>query len=130
MLLNINKENRLDSVNKEADGRVAVDNAYVFLLQNTQNEKMDFYFEVIEPDNIKGKIEIVKPSEPFSVVPDVKKKKIIVLRTYDKLADDPRHDTIIPIKIRAYAIGHEDKIFALRESTFAFPRADLLREAQ
>lgn len=126
MLLNINKENRLYSINKEADGRVAVDNAYVFLLQNTQNDKMDFYFEVIMPDTVKGKIEIVKPGEPFSVVPDVKKKKIIVLRTYDKLANDSRHDTIIPIKIRAYAIGQEEKIFAVRESTFAFPRADVL----
>ncbi|MDD5373007.1 MAG: cytochrome c oxidase accessory protein CcoG [Sulfurimonas sp.] len=127
MLLNINKENRLYSVEKTQDGKVAVDNAYEFLLQNTQNDKMDFYFEVILPKDAKGKIEIFKPTEPFEVTPDVKKKKIVVLRTYDVLADDARHDTIIPITIRAYAIGHEDKITVFRESTFVYPRADVIK---
>lgn len=127
MLLNINKENRLYSVSKTQDGKVAVDNAYEFLVQNTQNEKMDFYFEVILPKDAKGKIEILKPTEPFDVTPDVKKKKIVVLRTYDVLADDARHDTIIPITIRAYALGHEDKITVFRESTFVYPRADVIK---
>jgi cytochrome c oxidase accessory protein FixG len=130
MLLNINKENRLYSVSKEADGRVAVDNAYVFLIQNTQNEKMDFYFDVTLPKDVKGKLEIVKPTEPFSVTPGVKKKKIVVLRTYDRLSDDARHDTIIPITVRAYALGHEDDIVVFREATFAYPRADIIEEAK
>lgn len=130
MLLNINKENRLYSVSKTQDGKVAVDNAYEFLVQNTQNEKMDFYFEVILPKDAKGKIEILKPTEPFDVTPDVKKKKIVVLRTYDVLADDARHDTIIPITIRAYALGHEDKITVFRESTFVYPRADVIKNAK
>ncbi len=130
MLLNINKENRLYSVSKESDGRVAVDNAYVFLMQNTQNEKMDFYFDVTLPKDTKGKLEILKPTEPFSVTPGVKKKKIVVLRTYDKLADDARHDTIIPITVRAYAVGHEDKIVVFRDATFAYPRVDIIEEAK
>ena len=128
MLLNINKENRLYSIQKDVKGKVMVDNAYVFLLQNTQNEKMKYYFDVTLPETVKGKLEIVKPSEPFNVTPGVKKKKIVVLRTYDKLADDSRHDTIIPITIRAYAIGHEDKIVVYRNSTFIYPRADILKE--
>ena len=127
MLLNINKENRLYSVEKTQDGRVVVDNAYEFLVQNTQNDKMNFYFEVTLPKDVKGKLEILKPTEPFDVTPDVKKKKIVVLRTYDILANDARHDTIIPIKIRAYAVGHEDKIVVFRESTFTYPRADVIK---
>ena len=130
MLLNINKENRLYSISKESDGRVVVENAYEFLLQNTQNETLKFYFEVSLPQGMEGKLEIVKPTEPFDVTPDVKKKKIVVLRTYDKLARDARHDTIIPISIRAYALGHEDKIVVFRESTFTYPRADVLKEAK
>ena len=130
MLLNINKENRLYSVKKTSDGRVVVDNAYEFLLQNTQNEKMKYYFEVILPKDIKGRLEIVKPKEAFSVTPGVKRKKIVVLRTYDMLAEDARHDTIIPITIRAYAIGHEDKIIVFRDSTFTYPRADVIKEAK
>ena len=127
MLLNINKENRLYSVQKTGDGRVAVDNAYEFLMQNTQNDKMDFYFEVILPKDVKGKVEIFKPKEAFDITPGVKKKKIVVLRTYDALVEDGRHDTIIPITIRAYALGHEDKIVVFRESTFTYPRADVIK---
>jgi cytochrome c oxidase accessory protein FixG len=130
MLLNVNKENRLYSVSKSADGKVIVDNAYEFLVQNTQSDKMDFYFEVIMPKDLKGKLEILKPKEAFDVTPDVKKKKIVVLRTYDMLANDPRHDTIIPIMIRAYAVGHEDKIVVFRESTFTYPRADVIEKAK
>jgi cytochrome c oxidase accessory protein FixG len=130
MLLNINKENRLYSTKLMDDGRVRVDNAYEFLVQNTKNDKMKFFFEVIQPKGLKGKIEIAKPSKAFTVVPGVKKKKIVVLRTYDKLADDPRHDTIIPITIRAYALGHEDKIVVFRQSTFIYPRADVLKKAK
>lgn len=130
MLLNINKENRLYSVQKTGDGKIIVDNAYEFLLQNTQNEKMSFYFEVILPKEVKGKLEIIKPKETFDVTPGVKKKKIVVLRTYDALANDGRHDTIIPITIRAYALGHEDKIVVFRESTFTYPRADIIKNTK
>lgn len=130
MLLNINKENRLYSVQKTGDGKIIVDNAYEFLLQNTQNEKMSFYFEVILPKEVKGKLEIIKPKETFDVTPGVKKKKIVVLRTYDALANDGRHDTIIPITIRAYALGHEDKIVVFRDSTFTYPRADIIKNTK
>ncbi len=46
------------------------------------------------------------------------------------LVDDLRKDTIIPITIRAYAIGHEDKIVVFRKSTFTFPREDILNAAK
>ncbi len=130
MLLNINKENRLYAVKKLPDGRVQVDNAYEFLLQNTESQKHKYYFEVILPKDINGTIEIAKPSRPFTAVPGIKKKKIVVLRTYDMLVDDNRHDTVIPITIRAYALGHEDKIVVFRKSTFTFPRADIVRNAK
>jgi len=127
MLLNINKETRLYSTKLLPDGKVRVDNAYKFLLQNTENEKMKFYFEVIPPKGMEGKIFIAKPTKEFTAVPGIKKKKIVVLRTTDVLVDDDRKDTIIPIKIRAYAIGHEDKIVVFRDSTFIFPKASILK---
>ena len=130
MLLNINKETRLYSTKLLPDGKIRVDNAYEFLLQNTQNEKMKFYFEVIPPKGMEGKIFIAKPSKEFTAVPGIKKKKIVVLRTTELLADDARKDTIIPIKIRAYALGHEDKIVVFRDSTFIFPKANILKEAK
>ncbi|MEA3227571.1 MAG: cytochrome c oxidase accessory protein CcoG [Campylobacterota bacterium] len=130
MLLNINKETRLYSTKLLPDGKVRVDNAYEFLLQNTQNEKMKFYFEVIPPKGMEGKIFIAKPNKPFTAVPNMKKKKIVVLRTTEVLADDNRKDTIIPITIRAYALGHEDKIVVFRKSTFTFPKANILKQAK
>jgi len=130
MLLNINKETRLYSTKLLPDGKIRVDNAYEFLLQNTQNEKMKFYFEVIPPKGMEGKIFIAKPSKEFTAVPNVKKKKVVVLRTTEVLADDARKDTIIPITIRAYALGHEEKIVVFRNSTFIFPKASELKKAK
>jgi cytochrome c oxidase accessory protein FixG len=128
MLLNINKETRLYSVKHLPDEKFRVDNAYEFLLQNTQNEKMKFFFEVIPPKGMEGKITIAKPTREFTAVPGMKKKKIVVLRTNEMLVDDDRKDTVIPITIRAYAVGHEDKIVVFRKSTFVFPRSDIIKD--
>jgi polyferredoxin len=130
MLLNINKENRLYSVTKLPDGKVAVENAYEFLLQNTENEKHKFFFEVKLPEGMKGELIIDKPNGPFTAVPGMKKKKIVVLRTTDMLVDNDRKDTVIPITIRAYALGHEDRIVVFRDSTFTFPRSDIIKDAK
>jgi len=130
MLLNINKETRMYSTKLVADDKVRVDNSYVFLLQNTENSKMKFFFEVIQPEGIKGKIFISKPSKPFTAVPGMRKKKIVTLRTTDILVNDPRKDTIIPIVIHAYAIDKDGKkseiISVTRNSTFVFPKATVI----
>jgi len=130
MLLNINKETRLYSTKLMPNGKVKVENAYTFLLQNTQNEPMKFFFEVIPPKGMEGKIVIAKPTREFTATPGHKKKKIVVLRTTEVLADDDRKDTLIPLKIRAYAVGHEDTIVVYRDATFIFPRADVLKAAK
>ncbi|MFA6137268.1 MAG: cytochrome c oxidase accessory protein CcoG [Sulfurimonas sp.] len=130
MLLNINKENRLYSVEREANNSVRVDNAYEFLLQNTENQDLQYFFEVIPPKGMEGKIVITKPTDAFTAVPGIKKKKIVVLSATEMLVNDERKDTVIPITIRAYAVGHEDKIVVYRESTFTFPRADIIKSAK
>ncbi len=127
MLLNINKETRLYSVKHFDDGEFRVENAYEFLLQNTENQEMQFFFEIIPPEGMEGKITIEKPKGEFTAVPGVKKKEIVVLRTTEMLVDDSRQDTVIPITIRAYALGHEDKVVVFRKSTFVFPRSDIIK---
>jgi polyferredoxin len=133
MLLNINKETRLYSVKVTDDG-MRVDNSYVFLLQNTENEPMKFFFEVLPPKGMEGKIKIVKPTKAFRVVPGVKKKKIVTLRTTEVLVKDARKDTIIPITIHAYALDKDgkksQKISVLRKSTFVFPKESILKAAK
>jgi len=134
MLLNINKETRLYSTKVLPDGKVRVDNSYVFLLQNTQNEKMKFYFDIIPPKGMEGKIVIAKPSKPFYATPDAKKKKIVTLRTTEALAKDDRKDTIIPITIHAYAFDKDGKkskkISVIRKSIFVYPKMSVLKAAK
>jgi cytochrome c oxidase accessory protein FixG len=134
MLLNINKETRLYAVKHTTDGKFSVENSYVFLLQNTESEPMKFFFEVIPPKGMEGKIEIVKPTKPFRVVPGVKKKKIVTLRTTEMLVDDKRKDTIIPITIHAYALDKDGKpsklISVLRHTIFVFPKESVLNAAK
>ena len=134
MLLNINKETRLYSTKLLSDGKVRVDNSYVFLLQNTENERMKFYFEIIPPKGMEGKIKIIKPSKPFMATPNAKKKKVVTLRTEEVLVDDVRKDTIIPITIHAYALDKDgkksEKISVIRKSTFIFPKESILKAAK
>jgi len=79
---------------------------------------------------MEGKIKIIKPSKPFRVVPDVKKKKIVTLKTTEMLVDNTRKDTVIPIKIHAYALdkdGKPSKIISIyRDTIFIFPKEDVL----
>jgi len=128
MLLNINKENRLYSINYTDEGKVRVDNAYTFLLQNTLSEDHNYYFDVTAPKGMEGKIKIGTPAEPFKVRPGVVKKKVVVLYTDEMLVKDDRKDTVIPIIIHAYAVDAKDKVTVVRNATFTFPRADLLKD--
>ncbi|MDQ1297871.1 MAG: hypothetical protein QG558_409 [Campylobacterota bacterium] len=130
MLLNINKENRLFGIKHIDENTTRVDNAYTILLQNTLNEEHEYYFDVIAPAAMQGKIKIAVPAEPFKVKPGVVKKKIIVLYTDEILVNDKNKDTVVPITIHAYAVDDKKKIVIDKESTFTFPRADLLKEKQ
>ncbi|MHB8098636.1 MAG: 4Fe-4S dicluster domain-containing protein, partial [Sulfuricurvum sp.] len=128
MLLNINKENRLFGIKHLEEGITRVDNAYTILLQNTLNEDHEYYFDVIAPQGMEGKIKISEPAKPFKVKPGIVKKKVLVLYTNEILVNDGSKDTVIPITIHAYAIDDKEKIITNKETTFTFPRADLLKE--
>jgi cytochrome c oxidase accessory protein FixG len=131
MLLNINKEEgRLYSTKRISEQVVHVENAYVFLLQNTLNEPHKYYFDVIAPKEMEGKIKIKKPSAPFTANPGAKKKKVVILYSDEVLVSDARKDTIIPITIRAYAIDNKEKVIVDRYSTFVYPRIDIINKAK
>jgi len=134
MLLNINKETRLYAVKHHSNEKFTVENSYVFLLQNTENDAMKFFFEVVPPKGMEGKIKIIKPSKAFRVVPGVKKKKIVTLATNEMLVDDTRKDTIIPITIHAYALDKDGKpselVSVIRHTTFVFPKESVLNAAK
>ncbi|SFV58335.1 Type cbb3 cytochrome oxidase biogenesis protein CcoG, involved in Cu oxidation [hydrothermal vent metagenome] len=134
MLLNINKENRLYSTKVMPDGKVRVNNSYVFLLQNTKKETMKFYFEIIAPKGMEGKITILRPTKAFDAQPEVKKKKIVTLSTTEVLTTNAINDTIIPITIHAYALDKDgkksEKISVRRKSSFIYPKKSVLNSSK
>jgi cytochrome c oxidase accessory protein FixG len=122
MLLNVNKTTRLYKILDHG----AVENDYLFLFANTDSKRHTYYFE-IEGD-LKNKLEIVRPKKPFSIAPGKKRKKVVVLRTREKLADDARKDVPIPVTIKAFATDDKEKIVVERHTVFVYPRSDLLKK--
>jgi cytochrome c oxidase accessory protein FixG len=120
MLLNINKTTRLY---KTLPNNV-VENDYLFLFANTDSKRHTYYFDIVGND----KIEIVRPKKPFSIAPGKKRKKVVVLRTHDKLADSTRKDVPIPVTIKAYAKDDKENIVIERHTVFVYPRADQLKK--
>ena len=120
MLLNINKGQRLYKV---MDNGV-VQNDYIFMFANTDRKDHTYYFEIVGNDKIK----IKRPSEPFKLGAGKKKKKVVILETAEKLANNARKDVPIPLLIRAYATDDKEKIIVDREMVFFYPRADLVKK--
>ncbi len=118
MLLNINRTTELYSIKEQG----MVENSYVFLFQNTDKVAHDYYFEIL--DN--PKIKIKRPEEPFALEPGKKVKKVVVLYTEERLSEDGRKDTPVPIKIHAYALDKKEEISVFRDSVFVYPRIDLI----
>ena len=122
MLLNINKTTKLYSIKN--DGKL-IENAYTFLVQNTEREDHKYKFEVVSHPDIK----IIRPKKPFDVKAGSKIRKVVILGTTKDLVKDSTKDSIIPITIKAYAIDDKTgKIKVTRPTTFIFPRYDILQK--
>ncbi|RUM63970.1 MAG: cytochrome c oxidase accessory protein CcoG [Sulfurimonas sp.] len=134
MLLNINKENRLYSTKVMPSGKVKVNNSYVFLLQNTELETMKFYFDILPPKGMEGKITIARPTKAFTAQPGVIRKKIVTLSTTEVLVNNSIKDTVIPITIHAYALDKNgkksEKVSVFRKSSFMYPKESVLEHAK
>ena len=120
MLLDINKSPRLY---KTLDHGV-VQNDYIFMFANTDSKAHTYYFEIVDNDKIK----IKRPSKPFKIGAGQKKKKVVVFEVTDKLVNNARKDTPIPVKIRAFAVDDKEKIVIDRQAVFVYPRVDLLKK--
>ncbi len=120
MLLNINRTAQLYKI--KDGGRV--NNAYIFLFQNTDRKDHTYYFEVEgHPD-----IHILRPKKPFKLGAGKKAQKVVVLSTTKVLVKNDRKDTPIPITIKAYAVDDPKNIVVKRHTTFVYPRYDLVEK--
>jgi len=123
MLLNINRTTQLYKIK---DNGKRVNNAYIFLFQNTERKNHKYYFEVEGHPDIK----IARPSRPFQLNAGKKAKKVVVLYTTKELIKNDKKDTPIPITIKAYATDDKEHIVVKRDTAFVYPRYDLIKKAQ
>jgi len=121
MLLNIDKDTRPYKVLKNED----VENIYLALFQNTDTKKHKYYFSLDNKD-----IEIVKPSEPFSLAARGKRKKVIILKAKKPLIKDAKIDTSIPVTINAFAVDDKKRINIFRKIVFIYPTKKHLKEVK
>ncbi len=121
MLLNINRTTQLYKIK---DNGNRVNNAYIFLFQNTQRKDHKYYFEVEGHPDIK----ISRPRKPFSLMGGKKAQKVVVLYTTKVLVKDYKKDTPIPITIKAYAVDDKKNVVVQRHTTFVYPRYDLIQK--
>ncbi|NDJ28082.1 cytochrome c oxidase accessory protein CcoG [Campylobacter sp. MIT 12-8780] len=120
MLLNINRSSELYHI-EQKDGKTEVSNAYVFLFDNTDNKAHEYYFKV-EIQGDENALSIVRPSKPFTLKAGAKSKQIVVLKTEKNLSKNKDQDTILPLKITAFALDESEKIKVERESIFVYPK--------
>ncbi len=119
MLLDINKSPRLYKVLDNA----VVQNDYIFMFANTSSKAHTYYFEIVGNDKIK----IKRPSKPFKIAAGKKNKKIVVLEAKESLSASAYRDTLVPVKISAYAIDDKEKIIIERQAVFVYPSTDKLK---
>jgi len=121
MLLNINKTTQLYKIK---DGN-EVTNNLLMLFQNTDSKKHTYKIEILGKyaDKIK-----IKRFKEVTLSPGKLAKKVVILSTKEKLADDNTKNTSIPITLKAYAVDEPDRIVVLRKIDFIYPRADKLKK--
>ncbi|OBV29187.1 cytochrome c oxidase accessory protein CcoG [Helicobacter sp. CLO-3] len=121
MLLNIDRNTQAYEIRKSG----AVDNYYTFLLQNTDSKEHQFYFEILDADELK----VLEPTEPINIKAGSKVKKAVYIRVLSPL-DTALEDKDLhkKIKIRAYAIDDEN-IFVERETYFVYPSKQEIKSA-
>lgn len=115
MLLNINRTSELYKINKSGE----VENAYVFLFENTDANAHEFYFDV-SAEEAKALIKIERPKAQISLKAGEKKKVVVVLSA-PKAAFAGTNEQTTKIKIHAYAADDKEKINIKRQTIFAHP---------
>jgi cytochrome c oxidase accessory protein FixG len=113
MLLNINRTTQLFKIKDEGK---TIQNAYIFLFQNTDSKDHKYYFEISHKD-----ISIKKPSKPFALKAGAKQKKIVILQADKSLSQHQKKDTVLELTVTAFAVGNKEKIIVIRETTFVYP---------
>lgn len=106
MLLNINRTSELFS----RTNNNAIQNSYLFLFQNTDEETHEYYFDVKNEN-----ITIIKPAKPFKLKAGEKKRVIVILQSNSCKKEEEK------LIIHAYAKDDPDRINVERSTIFIYP---------
>lgn len=119
MLLNITRTAELYMVRKSG----AVDNAYKFLIQNIDDKKHTFAFEI--DGEMSKHIEIIIPDYPhtnkFSIPGKSERMLVVLLRAKESLNDSKDKDKNIPITIKSYATDAKNAISTSFKTFYMYP---------
>jgi cytochrome c oxidase accessory protein FixG len=121
MLLNVNKTTQLYKIKENNK----VTNNFLLLFQNTQAKTYTYRLEILGKYADKIKIERFKE---LKLSKGKLAKKVVVLSTTERLVDDARKDTALPITIRAYAVEDPERISVIRKAVFMYPRSDKFKK--
>ena len=123
MLLNINRNTELYHI--VADGeKIRVQNAYIFLIQNTDNKAHSYTFSLSDP-----RIEFVRPKNEIKLEAGAKRKIVVILETKERLIEESMHDTPMDITITAVASDEPERIRVERHTRFVYPKMSEIEKA-
>jgi len=120
MLLNINKTTQLYKIKDDNE----VTNNFLMLFQNTDSKKHTYKIKIL--GEYADKIQIKRFKE-VTLSPGKLAKKVVILSTKERLANDNTKNTPISITLKAYAIDEPNRVVVLRKVDFIYPRADKLK---
>ena len=120
LLLNINRTTQLYKLKDEGK---SVENHYVLLLTNIDDEAHTFS---IEAKNLNG-LNIKRPRRPFLIKARERVRKVLIISTSKMLVNNSAGNTSLDFIIRAFATDEPDKIFSEQPSFFMFPAAGEVR---
>ena len=119
MLLNITRTAELYSVRSSG----AVDNAYKFVVQNTDDKEHRFAFEV--QGELADKFEIIAPDhlgeKDFLISGKGEKIMVILLRAKENISKDTSSDYKQNITINAFALDDKERINIQKDTFFMYP---------
>ena len=114
LLLNVNRTTELYSVK---DDGLRVENHYVVLVTNIDDQPHDFMLQVEGLDGV----EILRPDKPFKILAEGRSRKVVILSTNQMLVENASRNTSLPIKLRAYAVDAPEAVATVKNSVFIFP---------
>ena len=97
-----------------------MNNDYIFLFANTDSQTHEYYFEIVNNENI----HIVRPKKAFKIKSGKKRKEVVILETQKMLNNDSEIDIPISLHIRAYSVNDDANISVDRKTVFVYPNAD------